>query len=164
MDELLDLVNEKDEVIGEVWRSEANQNPEKIHRQVGIIIADGQNRIWMQQRSLSKDKNPGMWSISCAGHILKGEKPLSAAKRELKEELDLEIELQFFKKLLRIYPEEKHFTYFYTGTFNGWIKKPQKSEVIQVKKVDQEEFEQMSQKGLVTRSSEEWIREYWGIR
>jgi len=37
-DELIDLVNEKDEIIGTVWKSQAHKDPKLIHREVGIAI------------------------------------------------------------------------------------------------------------------------------
>ena len=45
-----------------------------------------------------------MLDISCAGHLSAGDEPLSAALRELKEELGLDVEpkeLQFIKTLVR---------------------------------------------------------------
>ena len=86
MDELLDLVNEKDEVIGEVWKSEANSNPKLIHREILVYVFDDQNRMLLQQRSFTKKVYPGQWAETCAGHIGKGEKPKIAAYRELSEE------------------------------------------------------------------------------
>ena len=95
MDELLDLVNEKDEVIGEIWRSEIKGNPNSIHREIAILICDKNSRLLLQQRSLKKKSNPGIWTISCVGHILKGDQPEATAHSELKEELGFDIALEF---------------------------------------------------------------------
>ena len=85
-DELLDLVNEKDEIIGEVWKSEAHKNPSKIHREVVIAVFNKKGDVLLQKRSINKEYHPGRWAIT-AGHVGKGEVPGDAAKRELFEEL-----------------------------------------------------------------------------
>ena len=53
-DELLDLVNEKDEVIGEVWKSVAHKDPTKIHREVAIVVFNNKSEVLLQQRSFKK--------------------------------------------------------------------------------------------------------------
>ena len=45
----------------------------------------------MQQRSYKKDKNAGMWDISVAGHISTGQDALSAAAREINEEVSVNL-------------------------------------------------------------------------
>lgn len=90
-DELLDLVNEKDEVIGEVWKSEAHRDPAKFHREVAIVVFNNKREVLLQQRSFKKSHDPGQWKITAAGHVGKGEKPEDAVKRELEEELGLKI-------------------------------------------------------------------------
>lgn len=122
-DELLDLVNEKDEIIGEVWKSEANQNPKLIHREVAVIIYDDENKVLFQKRSKLKKVNPGIWAETVAGHVGKGENVIDAAHRELNEEMGFDTELTFFEKTLAQTPKETHFTYWYTGKFpeNGKI-------------------------------------------
>ncbi|MFA7301537.1 MAG: NUDIX domain-containing protein [Candidatus Shapirobacteria bacterium] len=85
MDELLDLVNENDEVIGEVWKSQANSDPLVIHREISVYLFDNENRMLMGQRGFTKKVYPGVWGESAAGHIGKGEKPEDTAHRELKK-------------------------------------------------------------------------------
>lgn len=116
-DELLDLVNEKDEIIGEVWRNETKTNPKLLHREVAIIVYDDKNRILFQKRSRLKQTHPGVWSVTAAGHVGKGEDMLDTAHRELKEEVGFDTKLEFFDKVLAHLPNETHFTYQYTGKF-----------------------------------------------
>ena len=98
LDETLDLVDESDQIIGEVGRTKAHSNPDLIHREIGILILDEQKRPLFTKRSQFKQKNPGCWNIGMGGHIRKGEAPGKAAKRELFEELGLKGELKFFGK------------------------------------------------------------------
>ena len=92
-DELLDLVNEKDEVIGEVWTSVAHKDPTKIHREVAIVVFNNKSEVLLQQRSFKKSHDPGEWKLTAAGHVGKGEDPKDAAIRELEEELGLKTTL-----------------------------------------------------------------------
>ena len=50
-EEMLDIVNENDEVIGEALRKHANTDPTLIHREVNIIIYDSMKRVLLQNRS-----------------------------------------------------------------------------------------------------------------
>ena len=73
-----------------------------LHRaaHVWIIATDG--RILLQRRSLRKENNPGLWDVSCAGHVSAGESAIDAAVRETQEELGLTIvpaELEFVASL-----------------------------------------------------------------
>lgn len=82
-DELLDLVDENDNVVGEVLKSEAHKNPRLIHRVIGGILFDDNNRVLLQKRSYLKGSDPGVWITSWAGHVGKGCSPEDAAHREL---------------------------------------------------------------------------------
>lgn len=87
-DELFDLVNENDEVMGTVKRKDAHRDPSLIHRAIGIMVfKDGQ--LYLQKRSMTKDTYPGYWTLSATGHVDSGETYDQAAIRELKEELGL---------------------------------------------------------------------------
>ena len=104
-DELLDLVNEKDEVIGTVWKSEAHGNSKLIHREVAIAILNDKGEVLIQRRSLNKT-SPGSWKITAAGHVGSGEDPKEAVKREVGEELGISINPIYFSK--RFDKDNKH--------------------------------------------------------
>jgi len=149
-DELLDLVNEKDEIIGEVWKSEANTNPKVIHREIAIVIYDDAGDVLFQKRSLLKKVNPGIWAETVAGHVGKGENPLIAAHRELSEELGFDTNLYFFEKKLARMPTETHFTYWYTGKFpKGTNIVVQKEEVEETRFMSPEELKSLVDSGEV---------------
>lgn len=97
-DELLDLVNENDEVIGTVWKSEAHKDPTKIHREVALVVFDKKGRVLLQQRSMEKEVDPGEWKVTSAGHVGSGEDPKVAIERETYEELGLKVKPIFFLK------------------------------------------------------------------
>ena len=85
-DELFDVVDENDRVIGAAPRREVHAK-KLTHRAVHILVHDAAGRLFLQRRSLSKDTFPGCWDSSCSGHVDAGETYLEAATRELGEEL-----------------------------------------------------------------------------
>ena len=112
-DELLDLVDKNDDVIGTVWRSEAHSNRKLIHREVAIILFDTKHRVLLQQRSLNKSILPGAWKITAAGHPNSGEDPLVAIKRELFEELGIEANPVFSSLNIKGQSSESRITWVY---------------------------------------------------
>jgi len=98
-DELLDLVDKNDKVIGEVWMSKAHKDPTLIHREVGIAVFNKKGEVLLQQRSMIKKKGPGAWKVTAAGHVARGEKSKDAIARELYEELGFHVNPKFFKKI-----------------------------------------------------------------
>lgn len=115
-DELLDWVDDKDQVIGQIVRKKANSDPKYTHREVGILIFDQDKRVLLQKRSQYKTVFPGLWSIT-AGHILSGDEPLQTAHSELEEELGFDTKLTYFKKEFHRYDHETHFMYYYLGRY-----------------------------------------------
>jgi isopentenyl-diphosphate delta-isomerase len=146
-DELLDLVNEKDEIIGTVWKSQAHKDPKLIHREVGIAIFNTDGYVLLQQRSINKAKNPGMWTVSATGHINMGEDPAQAVIRETREELGLEVEPVYFKKKFNIASDKKEarFMWGYYAIVKGQPTiTPDPSEVMDYTWVKVEDLEDFS--------------------
>ena len=87
--EMLEVVNEKGEVLKLAKRSEIHSNPSLLHRVAHVLVFDKKGRLLLQKRSLNKDVAPGKWDTSVGGHVNPGEDILEAAKREMKEELGI---------------------------------------------------------------------------
>ncbi len=113
-EELLDLVDRHDRVIGTVRKRETERDPALIHREVAILIHRDRQLLW-QQRSAAKTVMPLSWDLACAGHVGSGDQPFAAAHRELREELGLDIELQQLERRLVRQPTETYFAYIYAG-------------------------------------------------
>ena len=63
-----------------------------MHRAVHILVFNRKGDCLLQKRSMLKDRLPGVWDSSAAGHLNAGEDYLPAAVRELEEELGLRAE------------------------------------------------------------------------
>ena len=83
------------------------------HRHVSAWIMNDKGLILMQKRSLKKKKNPGVWSKT-GGHVEYKEEPLQAIKREIFEEIGLEVNNYECIDLFQNDNEkEKYFSYGY---------------------------------------------------
>lgn len=92
-DELFDLVDERDRVIGQVRRGDAHHNPALLHRSVQVLVFNDAGHLLLQRRSASKDLFPGYYCASASGHLTVGETYASAAAREVHEELGISLGL-----------------------------------------------------------------------
>lgn len=102
--ELLDVLDEDGIFTGEVLSRDEIHKRGLWHRAIVVAIVNEKNEILLQQRSEKKEKNAGMWDISVAGHISAGQDSLSAAAREINEEVSV---------LLGYRTEIKDFRYMY---------------------------------------------------
>lgn len=104
--ELFTLVDEKDNELGTITRSEAHNGTRKIHRSTAILVYNSKGELFMHQRSLTKDVAPGYWTISAGGHVTYGATYVKTARREIFEELGILVQLTFFRKIL-VYSENE---------------------------------------------------------
>src|SRR3954467_532457 len=87
-EEMFDVVNDRDEVIGSERRSEVHRLGLQ-HRAVHVLIFNERGQIFLQKRSMKKDRQPGVWDSSASGHVDSGEEYDPCAARELQEEIGL---------------------------------------------------------------------------
>ena len=89
-DEIFDVVDKNDVVVGREFRREIHRRG-LLHRAIHIFWLRGDGRLCLQRRSYAKDNCPGLLSSSCAGHVDSGEDYVTAAVRELREELGVSV-------------------------------------------------------------------------
>ena len=89
-DEIFDVVNERDEVIGQAPRAEVHRRG-LMHRAVHVLVFNAVGSIFLQKRSMTKDRQPGLWESSASGHVDAGEDYDACAVRELREEIGLHL-------------------------------------------------------------------------
>ncbi len=88
-EEILDIVNDEDRVIGQASRQEVHGNPILLHRVVHVLVFNSQGQLFLQKRADDRVVQPGKWDTSMGGHVDAGEIPEEAARRELSEELGI---------------------------------------------------------------------------
>jgi len=89
-EEIFDVVNERDEVVGQNTRREVHLLGLK-HRAVHVLVFNAKGEIFLQKRSLKKDIAAGKWDSSASGHLDTGEDYDACAVREVREEIGLRV-------------------------------------------------------------------------
>ena len=87
-EEIFDVVNERDEVIGRARRREVHARKLR-HRAVHVLVFNSRGEVFLQKRSMLKDTAKGKWDSSSSGHVDSGEDYDACAVRELGEEIGL---------------------------------------------------------------------------
>ncbi len=89
-EEIFDVVNEHDEIIGRETRREVHRTGLK-HRAIHAFVFNSRGEVFLQKRSMSKDSSPGLWDSSASGHLDCGEDYDACVVRELREEIGLSV-------------------------------------------------------------------------
>src|SRR5262245_62127339 len=89
-EEIFDVVNERDEVVGRQTRREVHRLG-LMHRAVHVLVFNSQGEVFLQKRSMKKDRQPGLWDSSASGHVDSGEDYDTTAVREVWEEIGLRL-------------------------------------------------------------------------
>lgn len=85
-EEILDIVNEKDEIVGNATYDEIHKEKLLHHVAIGFLVNDA-DEVLLSLRSSTKTAHPSTWSFSMGGHVRHGEDYLQAIVREGKEEI-----------------------------------------------------------------------------
>ena len=104
--EILDLVDSNDQVIGTIVRSDAMSLPpegNRFVRGVSVMVINGSGRVWTPIRNKNKSIAPGGYDNSAEGHLSAGETYEQCAVRELQEETGIDatiddLELLYYGK------------------------------------------------------------------
>jgi isopentenyldiphosphate isomerase len=89
-EDIFDVVNERDEVIDRKPRREVHRLGLK-HRATHVLVFNSRGEVFLQKRSMKKDRQPGVWDSSASGHVDSGEDYDTSAARELREEIGLSV-------------------------------------------------------------------------
>jgi 16S rRNA (adenine1518-N6/adenine1519-N6)-dimethyltransferase len=125
--ELFPVVDKMDRILRQAARSEVHGDNLR-HRAVHILIFNEKGELYLQQRSRRKDRHPLLWDSSAAGHVMAGEGYDEAAKRELQEELGVNLPLKKVLKLSASPQTGQEFIWLYRGQLHGNIR-PNRSEI-----------------------------------
>ncbi len=122
-EELVILVNEKDEQIGLMPKLEAHEKA-MLHRAFSVFIFNKNNEMMLQKRALDKYHSPGLWTNTCCSHQREGETNLEAGKRRLQEEMGFTVTLKETISFIYKAPfdnglTEHEFDHILIGNYNG---------------------------------------------
>lgn len=109
--ELLDVLDSDGNPTGEVEEMQEVYRKGLWHRSSHIWIINDKKELLVQKRNPNKKTFPNLWAISVAGHVGAGETSLDTAIRELKEELNLDVdrnELDYLFTIKRETPYEEN--------------------------------------------------------
>lgn len=87
-DELVDVVDEDDQIVGVVTRREVRARS-LLHRCAYVLVRRSDGRIHVHRRTDSKDVDPGAYDMLPGGVCAAGEGYDECASRELAEELGI---------------------------------------------------------------------------
>lgn len=87
-EELVDIVDEDDRVIGRTTRAQMRRE-KLLHRVVAVLCRNRDGEIYVHRRTATKDLFPSLYDMFAAGTVEAGESYDDAARRELEEELGI---------------------------------------------------------------------------
>jgi len=141
-DHFVDVVNEKDEVVGRDLKSQKNIKG-FISRTVGVFILNSENKFLVCKRAPHKKNDANLYDLSAYGNVIEGETYEEAAKRELLEELGIECNLRFLDKYYQEVQNQERTSKFFCGLFLGVSNQEPKlnEELVEARKISFEEIE-----------------------
>ena len=105
-DEVLDLVDEQDRVIGQATRGEVLERDLHNFRVVNAFLRNSKGEIWVPLRGPNKRQFPNCLDVSCGGHVSSGEDYETSFRRELEEELRIDLDDVSWSVIGRYTPHE----------------------------------------------------------
>jgi len=121
------VVDDDDRILRHVSRFEVHGNNLR-HRAVHILIFNPAGEVYLQQRSRWKDRHPLKWDSSAAGHVVGADGYDETARRELKEELGIDVPLTKISKLPASERTDQEFVWLYRGEVAGNLS-PNRTEI-----------------------------------
>lgn len=121
-EEMADIVDEADAVIGTATRSEVRAR-KLLHRGIVVLVRNSSGEVYVHRRTGTKDVFPGMYSMFVAGMVSAGDDYDDTARRELTEELGITgAPLRFISKHVLTGPENPHWVQAYEVIWDGPIR------------------------------------------
>lgn len=123
MQEQVVLVTPEDQVLGLMEKMQAHKSG-LLHRAFSVFLFNEKGEMLIQKRAAQKYHSPLLWTNAVCSHPRAHETYMEGAKRRLKEELGISVELQ--EKFNFIYKAEvgqglweHELDHVFVGTYNG---------------------------------------------
>ncbi len=159
-EEILEIVDRQGNTIGTAPRSEIHGNPSLLHKVVHVLVFNEDSELLLQKRSLTKDVAPGRWDTSVGGHVSPDEDLVTAAKREMEEEVGIVSgNLRYLYSYMHSNAYESELVSTYSCTHNGPFAF-NASEIDQVRFWKMDEIKNSIGKGILSDNFESEIIKY----
>ena len=120
--EIFPIVDEDGCTIGSATRGECHNGSKLLHPVVHLHLLDSEGRLYLQQRPLWKEIQPGKWDTAVGGHIDYGEDVEAALMREAREEIGIELFApQFLMRYVFESEREKELVHVFCAVYTGEI-------------------------------------------
>ena len=113
-DEILDIVDNDDNIIGRLSQSSIYRQGLKNFRVINCFLENSKGELWIPKRAPDKRIFPLCLDVSAGGHVKSGESYKDAFRREIKEELDLDCGKVGYEILGYLNPHENGVSAFMT--------------------------------------------------
>ena len=118
------LVDRDDNETGYLSKALAHDGAGILHRAFSVFLFNEAGELLLQQRAGSKRLWPRYWSNSCCSHPRRGETMTVATRRRLRDELNIDAELEYVYKFsyqaeFADLGSEHELCHVYLGSFHG---------------------------------------------
>ena len=96
--EELILVDSDDREVGFLSKAACHDGDGVLHRAFSLFLFNADGELLLQKRGSGKRLWPGFWSNSCCSHPRRGESMEVATRRRLRDELNIESQVEFIYK------------------------------------------------------------------
>ena len=151
----MDILDESGNRTGtSIKKSEAHRKG-LFHPTIHVWFYTLDGRILLQQRGKNKKSFPLLWDVSVAGHVSAGEDIVTAAIREIKEEIGLDVTERDLEKIGVFKSVQKHSEGFVDAEFHHTYLCNLKTSLTDLKK-QESEVQDLSLVPLLKLAEETW--------
>ncbi|MBR1462677.1 MAG: NUDIX domain-containing protein [Prevotella sp.] len=160
--ELFPVVDEQGNVVGSISRGEAHNGCKVLHPVVHLHVFNSNGDLYLQQRPLWKDIQPGKWDTACGGHVDLNETIEQALHREVKEELGI---TDYLPERIGMYvfegKRERELVYVHKTVYDGTIQ-PSRDELAGGRFWSRKEIMEYIGKDVFTPNFEDEFMKFFG--
>lgn len=161
--EELILVDTDDEETGYLEKAACHDGAGVLHRAFSLFLFNDDGELLLQQRGKSKRLWPGFWSNTCCSHPRRGESMQVATRRRLRDELNIEAQLEFvyrfsYQASFDESGSENELCHVYLGKLKG-VAKPNDSEIESVRFISADEL--AAEFDALPESFTPWFKMEW---
>lgn len=95
MKDILNVVNEDDEIIGQRTREDIHKEG-LLHREITVCFVTPDNKVIFQHRAKNKETYPDLLDSTVGGHVEIGDNYIDTAIKETKEKTGLSLQKEDF--------------------------------------------------------------------